>query len=422
MTPREKARAVSDGEQCFVSRYLWAALVLTSLLSCWGALDASARSPLQTRQTPPPNALYGEAILLGHGREWRPYPLLVDIDQDGRLDIVATHRKPLDQNALHIWLGNGVGAFRALPQTWPSPGYSGLAAGDINRDGHLDLVAASHFSRLHTFLGDGAGRFTDHVVKTGDGYTSSELVDIDGDGQLDAILLGWQKTGIEIYRGNGDGSWALATRLMAGAIGRDLAAADVNEDGKVDLVVATANRGVIVYLQNHMGDWVAQPTGFQSATHEFRSLAVGDINRDGRLDIALNGGFQGPRANNGPDVYLGDGRGKWTPSSNGLKVAPSPPAWGIALGDVNQDSHLDIVAGGVTGGSRHRAPFGLFLYAGDGQGNWSLRTQSGLPTTGLSLPYSIRLNDLNQDGRLDIIVVHGATQDSEGYLSVWFHR
>ena len=374
------------------------------------------------RLSPPPNALYGEAILLGHGREWRPYPLVVDINRDGRLDIVATHRKPLSQNALHIWLGDGAGAFRALPQTWPSPGYSGLAAGDIDRDGHLDLLAASHFSRFHTLLGDGAGQFTHHVVKTSDGYTASELVDIDGDGQLDAILLGWQKTGIEIYRGNGGGSWTLATRLMAGAIGRDLALADVNGDGKVDIVVATANRSVIVYLQHHMGDWLAQPTGFTSATNEFRSLALGDINRDGHLDIALNGGLQGPRVNNGPDVYLGDGQGQWTPSSHGLKVAPSPPAWGIALGDVNQDGHLDIVAGGKLSGSSPGAAFGLFLYAGDGQGNWSLRAQSGLPATGLLMPYSIRLNDLNRDGRLDIIAVHGASQDNEGYLSVWFHR
>ncbi len=391
----------------------WAALILLMLIDSQIAMGGSA---------PPSHALYGEAVLLGEGREWRPYPLLVDINRDGHQDIVATHRYPVDQNALHIWAGDGTRTFRAMPQTWPSPGYSGLAAGDINRDGHLDLLAASHFSRFHTLLGDGTGRFTDRVVNTRDGYTASELVDIDGDGQLDAILLGWQKTGIEIYRGNGAGQWVLSAQLMAGAIGRDLATADVNADGKVDIVVATANRGVIVYLQNRIGDWLAQPTGFVSATREFRSLAVGDINRDGHLDIALNGGFQGLRENNGPDVYLGGGQGRWTAASNGLKVAPSPPAWGIALGDVNQDGHLDIVAGGKTAGlSRHTAS-GLLLFTGDGQGNWSLQTQSGLPATGLLPPYSIRLNDLNRDGRLDIIVAHGATKDNEGYLSIWFHK
>lgn len=403
----------------------WAALVLMIFGSQIVAGEPAAPGAVvltQASQTSPQNAFYGEAIFLGEGREWRPYPLLVDINRDGHRDIVATHRDPVDQNALHIWAGDGTRTFRAIPQTWPSPGYSGLAAGDINRDGHFDLLAASHFSRLHTFLGDGAGQFTDRVIHTRDGYTSAELADVDGDGQLDAIVLGWQKTGIEIYRGNGTGQWKLTTQLMAGAIGRDLTVADVNEDGKGDIVVATANRGVIVYLQNDMGGWSVQPTGFASATHEFRSLALGDINRDGHLDIALNGGFQGLRENNGPDVYLGGGQGKWTAASNGLKVAPSPPAWGIALGDVNQDGHLDIVAGGKTGGTRHQTAFGLFLFTGDGKGNWSLQTQSGLPATGLLQPYGIRLNDLNQDGRLDMVVVHGATEGTGGYLSIWFHK
>ncbi len=403
---------VMNCQRLFGRQYGWVALVLISLLGTQIVVGEPARTPSQP--------LYGEAILLGEGREWRPYPLLVDINRDGHQDIVATHRDPVDQNALHIWTGDGTRAFRAMPQTWPSPGYSGLAAGDINRDGHLDLFAASHFSRFHTLLGDGTGRFTDRVVTTRDGYTSSELVDTNGDGQLDVIALGWQKTGIEIYRGSGTGQWTLTAQLMAGAIGRDLTTADMNEDGKVDIVVATANRGVMVYLQNHIGDWVVQPTGLISATREFRSLAVGDINRDGHLDVALNGGFQGMRENNGPDVYLGDGQGKWTAASKGLKVAPSPPAWGVALGDVNRDGHLDLVAGGKASGNKKQTAFGLFLFAGDGKGNWRLQPQSGLPTTGLLQPYSIRLGDLNRDGGLDMIVVHGATEETGGYLSIWF--
>ncbi len=385
------------------------------------AIGHTATSSCQTRPSTPGHMLYGQATFLGDGREWRPYPLLVDINRDGHLDIVATHRDPVDQNALHIWAGDGDRNFRTVPQTWASPGYSGLASGDINRDGHLDLLAASHFSRFHTLLGDSAGQFTDTATQTQDGYTSAELTDIDGDGQLDAIVLGWQKTGIEIYRGNGTGQWTLATRLLEGAIGRDLTVADINRDGKADIVVATANRGVIVYLQRRMDDWSSRPTGFVSATREFRSLAVGDINRDGHLDIALNGGFQGLRQKNGPDVYLGNSQGKWTPASNGLKRSPAPPAWGIALGDVNQDGHLDIVAGGVTTGASRQTAFGLFLFVGDSQGNWHFQPQSGLPTTGLLQLYSIRLSDLNHDGRLDIIAAHGATDTTGGYLSVWFH-
>src|SRR5262249_39179626 len=112
-----------------------------------------------------------------------------DINEDGHLDIVATHRTPVEYNSLHIWLGTGQGTFNEIPQTWPSPGYSGLAAGDINHDGHVDLIAGSHFNRLVTYLGDGKGQFTPSTLETQDGYVATRLVDVNGDGHLDAIAL-----------------------------------------------------------------------------------------------------------------------------------------------------------------------------------------------------------------------------------------
>ncbi|MCB0310113.1 MAG: VCBS repeat-containing protein, partial [Bdellovibrionales bacterium] len=91
---------------------------------------------------------------LGNDKEWRQYPVVVDFDQDGDLDIVATHRRPLQENSLHIFLGDGAGNFRDAQQSWPSPGYSGLAIGDIDGDQQLDVVAASHFNRVHTLIQD----------------------------------------------------------------------------------------------------------------------------------------------------------------------------------------------------------------------------------------------------------------------------
>ena len=376
--------------------------------------------PPQGSQPPKPSPLYGKPLYLGEVAEWRPYPLLVDINGDGHLDLVATHRMPLQDNSLHIWLGTGEGTFNEVPQTWPSPGYAALAAGDINHDGHLDLIAGSHFHRLHTFLGDGQGQFTASVLATQDGYVAARLADVNGDGHLDAIVLGTEEVGLEIYQGDGTGQWTLMAQLMPGSIGKDLAIGDINGDGKPD-IVAVFNLGVVVFLQDESGGWARSPPDSYAIPGRFRSVALGDVNHDGHLDIALNGDFVGPNTPHGPDVYLGDGKGGWTPASKGLKVF-QPSSQGIAIGDVDNDGCLDLVVGGNTTGAIGDKAYGLFLFTGDCRGNWTLQPNSGLPSEGLPYPYGIALGDVNHDGLLDIVSVHGFTQDEGGHLAVWLHR
>jgi hypothetical protein len=357
---------------------------------------------------------YDKAVLLGQGAQWRPYPLLVDMNGDGHLDLVATHRVPLENNALHIWLGTGQGTLNAVPQTWPSPGYAALAAGDINHDGHLDLLAASHFHELLTFFGDGTGRLTAAVRKTPDGYVAAKLADVNGDGHLDAIVLGYDKAGLEVYLGDGTGQWTRVAQLMPGNIGRDLAVADINGDGKLD-IVAVFEHGVAVFLQDGTGGWSQSPPNAYALRGQFWNVAVGDVNQDGHLDLALNGQFLGRSLPHGPDVYLGDGTGGWTPASNGLKVFQLH-SHGIALGDVDDDGCLDLVVGGNATGRIDATAYGLFLFTGDCRGNWTLQPDSGLPSEGLTFPRGIALGDLNHDGLLDIVVAHAA---EGGYLSVW---
>jgi hypothetical protein len=356
-------------------------------------------------------------MLLGEGAQWRPYPLLVDMNGDGHLDLVATHRFPADNNSLHIWLGTGQGTFNAVSQTWSSPGYAALAAGDINHDGHLDLLAASHFHELLTFFGDGTGRLTAAVRKTPDGYVAAKLADVNGDGHLDAIVLGYDKAGLEVYLGDGTGQWTRVAQLMPGKIGRDLAVADLNGDGKLD-IVAVFEHGVVVFLQDGTGGWSQSPPGAYAIRGEFWNVAVGDVNQDGHPDLALNGQFLGRSFPHGPDVYLGDGTGGWTPASNGLKVFQLH-SHGIALGDVDHDGCLDLVVGGNATGRIGDNAYGLFLFTGDCRGTWTLQPHSGLPSEGLTLSRGIALADLNHDGFLDIVVAHAG---EGGYLSVWLHR
>ena len=366
---------------------------------------------------------YKRTAVLGEGKEWRPHPLLVDLNNDRHLDIVATHRNPLEENSLHIWMGDGKGNFSEINQTWRSPAYSALASGDINLDGYQDLVVVSHNARIYTLMGDGEGGFTEKVLGTEDGYVAVKLADLNRDGLLDAVLMGYKKAGIEIYHGDSKGNWSLQRRLSAGQVGRDLAVGDINNDGHLDIAAVQNGPGVLVYVSDGQGGWTGGPTGFYSATRDFKSIALSDVNQDGNLDVVLNGGFISLKEPNGPDVYLGDGKGGWRPSSQGLKTLKSA-TYGIALGDMDKDGRLDLVCGGNVTGEIGWEDYGLFLFRGDGKGGWTLSKNSGLPARGLMEPYGMVLGDVNEDGDLDIVAMNSDTSEEgySGYISIWMRQ
>jgi hypothetical protein len=378
------------------------------LAGCAGAGSAPPASPPHR---------YALAATLGEPAEWRFQPLVVDVDRDGHLDLVATAR--LVKNYLTIWLGDGKLGFRRLPPTWADLGYGAVATGDVNGDGWPDFVAASHFPRLQVLLSDGRGGFTDSIVPRNDGHVAAQLVDVDSDGKLDLILLGFQHAGLEILLADGVGTWTrhrALPEIRPGRTmpGRALAVGDLDRDGHVDVVAAFNRWGIYVYHGDGRGGFTGGHTDLAAESREFQALALADVNRDGHLDLVINGTSLGRDRANGPDVYLGDGRGGWKASSRGLKVL-RVASIGLGVGDLDGDGFLDIVAAGNQDGDA-AAGYGLFWFRGDGTGGWRLVEDSGLPTKGLSVPHSITLADLDRDGALEIVVLSGG---QDGRFTIW---
>ena len=376
-----------------------------------------ASQGLLTSATAPPR--YFNALTLGTGTEWRFRPLVLDVSGDGHPDLVATAR--LASHSLWLWLGDGKGNLGATKPTWTDTGYASLASGDVNGDGPPDIVSASHFARVQTLLNNGKTGLSEKVLLRTDGYVGARLADLDRDGDLDLVLLGYQKAGLEIHLGDGTGNWKFHRTLpdpKPGPVmaGRDLFVGDLNRDGHVD-VVAAFQQGIYIYYGDGHGGFIGGATTLRSQLDIPESLVVGDVNHDGYADIAVNGGVGGRERLSGPDVLLGDGRGGWIASSMGLKVMKYPSV-GIELADLNRDGNVDLIAAGNITGAIGDG-YGLFWFAGDGKGGWQLVQESGLPATGLPVIHGVTAADLDHDKALEIIALGGGRN---GQISIWKRR
>jgi uncharacterized repeat protein (TIGR01451 family) len=256
-----------------------------------------------------------------------------DFNADGKPDIAVANA---GSSNVSILLGNGDGTFLA-PRNLDLGATSGadltLAAGDFNGDHKLDLVVYIHESALRLYPGNNDGTFQSPVSLSGTG-THLFAADVNLDGKLDLIADS------SLLLGNGNGTFQTAPVL---SISPDFVG-DVNGDGSPDLVAGSEN-GITILLGN--GDGTFQDPLMQPApnTTYGPGLLVGDFDGDQKLDFALWGrNLRTPGCKefciSVPvlDTYKGSGDGHFTLAKS-LVVATS---FGAAA-DFNQDGKGDLL-------------------------------------------------------------------------------
>jgi len=368
-------------------------------------------SPLRTRRRAPVpmdsnTPLFLPAVPYNPGGEDPLAVAVADVNGDGKPDLLVVNCDPIGgdncgndirRGLMGVLLGNGDGTFQ--PVVTYDAGFEAwsLAVADVNGDGKPDLVVANLCAsssncttgKVGILLGNGDGTFQPVVAYPSGGSNtfSVAVADVNGDGKPDLVVANLCGTSSDCTSGNvgvllgkGDGTFRAAVTHDAGdASPISIAVADVNGDGKPDLVVAYYHISAVGVLLGN-GDGTFQPAilnydGFGTA---LQSVAVADVNGDGNPDLLWVSLYSSDNlcgSSNGYSlVTVRLGKGDGTFPAGRSYCSGGVETFSVAVADVNGDGRLDLV---LDSWGENRLTF----LRGDGRGRGPPRSAAARHTT-----------------------------------------
>lgn len=329
-----------------------------------------------------------------------------DFNGDGKQDLMATifSTSSFGFTGFDVLYGNGDGTLKPAVTGATTP-FNGSTSGDFNGDGVTDVAlllpstATSFFTSVQILLGSTSGTFTQGVaLPLAGGPAPSTLplplaaVALTNDGNLDLVV---GTNTLNVFHGDGKGGFTASGSYAV----PDGLFADVNGDGKPDLITASSSNGVFIFPGNGDGTFQAPPGAPVSGL-------VADLNNDGISDMV----FLSPSGGNSFGAALGRGDGTFAILDQPT-VLPNPPAssgFFPILGDFNGDGKVDtlVVQGGGGGTGQdpcETQPNGQLLsYLGTGTGQFQVKgTAFALGVGGVTPGVT---GDFNSDGKLDLIL------------------
>lgn len=355
-----------------------------------------------------------------------------DVNGDGKPDLVVGNSEECEEcssGGIGVLLGNGDGTFQSAVLYSSGPGYAGaVAVANLRNNGKADVIVAGQ--GVSVMLGNGNGTFQSPVTYSVFGNTFNDVesvvvADVNGDSKLDLIVA---TSEVNVLLGRGDGTFKPAVVVGEGGCVDSslpqpsfLAVADVNGDGKPDLLVTTSYCSQVeVLLGNGNGTFqsgVYYGTGGVIAS----SVTVADVNGDGKPDLLVaneaSGSANGQPAGPGSaSVLLGNGDGTF----QAAVVYPSggPNYHSIAVADVNGDGNPDLLLAACSNPTDasycgDAADGSLAVLLGNGDGTFQTAV---FFDGGGFFPLALAVADLNQDGRPDAVVANWGGSSGNPYM------
>jgi hypothetical protein len=320
-----------------------------------------------------------------------------DFDRDGDIDLAVTSNSP----AGVAYLANdGAGAFAAPVFTGTAGDPMSLFGADFDSDGDVDLAVYHNqpgSSHLEMLRNNGSGGFT----VAGD-YTPAVLgqdvagADFDSDGDIDLVLSdGWgSQNNVRVMTNNGSGSFTGPVSYSAGSGARGCATLDAEGDGDFDIAVANSSNGTVSLLYNDGSGAFTTQADFAAGSNPDR-IACADYTLDGAADIAV-----GSAGADSVALLVNDGAGRFTLA----RYACGGASRSIAAGDLDGDRAPDLL---LAHGSS-----GLSVLLNDGSGAFPAFT----PYPAGTAPWDCFIADFDSDRALDI----GCANYSSNNVSVLF--
>ena len=314
---------------------------------------------------------------------------LGDSTGDGKLDIVAANESnSASSGSTSVLLGNGNGTFQAQQTFATGAEPEWVVFGDVNGDGHPDLVVSNHGSNtVSVLLGNGNGTFqSQQTFGTGVEPFAVALSDVNGDGAADIVALDSGYSSVSVLLGNGNGTFQAQHTFITGPSPQSLAVSDVTRDGKADILVASYEANTVIVLLGN-GNGTFQTQGVLTAGFEPHAVAFGDLDGNGTLDLAVDN-----ENSDTVSVLLGNGNGTFEEQQT-FATGGQPDS--VALADLTGDGRSDIIVA-----NKEPSYDSISVLLGNGNGTFQVQQTYAVGFA----PTSVVVSDVNGDGKPDLVV------------------